>query len=370
MADKIDVVVVGAGQAGLAIGYFLKQHGLTFVILEARDSIGAAWRDRWDSLTLFTPRRYNSLPGLEFPGNPDGYPGRDEVIAYLERHAETFALPVELGSEVRAVTASGEAYRVDVDDGRAIAADQVVIATGPYQVPYVPEFASRLSPEVVHVHSTGYRNAAGLPEGTVLVVGGGNTGFQIAEELAATRDVHLAIGSRQLPLPQRWLGKDLFWWLTKVGLLQKTVESRVGRRLRDRGSPLIGSSVRALRRHGVIIRSRAIGVDGRTVHFEDGTTLDVEAVVWATGYRTDHAWIRPSVTDDEGRLRHRRGVTELPGLYFIGQDWQHTRGSALLGWVKEDAEFIADQVAVRRRTDGDGRPSDPQRVPVGDRAER
>ncbi|MGH7358976.1 MAG: flavin-containing monooxygenase [Candidatus Rokuibacteriota bacterium] len=346
----LDVVVIGAGQAGLAMGHFLARQGRRFAILEAGGSVGAAWHDRWDSLTLFTPRRYDSLPGLPFPGDPEGYPGRDEVIAYLERYAATFELPVELTSAVRSLTAVERGYRLELEDGRTLETEQVVLATGPFQTPYVPRFADRLAPEVVQMHSTGYRRPDDVPEGTVLVVGGGNTGFQIAEELAAMRRVHLSIGSRQMPLPQRVLGRDLFWWLTRLGLLQKTVDSRLGRRLRDRASPLIGSSPRAIRRAGVVLEPRATDVSGRTVRFQDGSELEVDAVIWATGYRLDVSWIHPAVTDAEGRVRHRRGVTELPGLYFLGLEWQHTRGSALLGWVKDDAEFVAGQVAAYHET--------------------
>jgi cation diffusion facilitator CzcD-associated flavoprotein CzcO len=269
-----EVVVVGAGQAGLAMGYFLKQQGRKFVIVEAADSIGSAWRDRWESLTLFTPRRYSGLPGLPFPGDPEGYPDRDEVIAYLERYAETFELPSELNSPVRKLTAENGRFVLE-GEGRTTTADQVVVATGPFQKPYVPEVAKRLAPDVVQMHSTGYRNPGDIPEGTVLVVGGGNTGFQIAEELSRTHGVVLAVGSKQKPLPQRLLGR---------------------------------------------------------------------------GYRPDYAWIDLPVFEGDGRQRHRRGVTDAPGLYFLGLTWQHTRGSALIGWVKDDAAFIAEQIKAFQET--------------------
>jgi putative flavoprotein involved in K+ transport len=338
-----EVAVVGAGQAGLAKGYFLKRQGRRFVILDAADSIGSAWRDRWDSLTLFTPRRYSGLPGLPFAGDPEGYPDRDEVIAYLQRYAETFELPIDLNSPVRRLTEKDGRFVLEVD-GKTITADQVVVATGPFQKPNVPEVASRLGPDVFHTHSTGYRSPSDVPQGTVLVVGGGNTGFQIAKELSASHKVHLSIGSRQKPLPQRLLGRDLFWWLTKTRLLSKTVESRLGRKLRNRDT-LIGSSPRELRRRfGVELRPRVVAAEGRTVRFEDGSELEVAAVIWATGYRPDYSWIDLSVVDAHGRLRHRRGVTDVPGLYFLGLTWQHTRGSALIGWVKDDAEFIAEQI--------------------------
>ena len=226
--SSFEVVVIGAGRAVLAIGYLLGRQGLRFVILDAADSIGAAWRTRWESLTLFTPRRYSGLPGQTFPGDPEGYPTRDEVIGYLEQYAQVFELPTKLDSRVRRVSSDDGRFLLEVDGG-TITADQVVVATGPFQMPFVPEFAGRLAPDVFQVPSTGYLKPSDVPAGTVLVVGGGNTGFQIAKELSATHMVWLAVGSRQTPLPQRFLGRDLFWWLTKTGVLNKTVESRLGR---------------------------------------------------------------------------------------------------------------------------------------------
>jgi putative flavoprotein involved in K+ transport len=346
-AEHYEVVVVGGGQAGLAIGYFLARQGRRFVILEAADSIGAAWRSRWESLLLFTPRRYDGLPGLPFPGEPDGYPTRDEVIAYLERYAARFDLPVELGSRVRSLSHADGRFVVGLGE-RQLMADQVVVATGPFQVPNVPALADGLAPEVFQTHSTGYMRPSDVPAGTVAVVGGGNTGYQIAKELSATHRVHLAVGSRQTPLPQRIFGRDLFWWLTKTGLLGKNVDSRIGRRAQGRDT-LIGSSPRRLeRRYGVELRPRVVGASGRTLSFANGGVLDVDAVIWATGYRLDHSWLEPKVLDEDGRIEHRRGVTDVAGLYFLGLSWQHTRGSALLGWVKDDAEFIAAQIAAAR----------------------
>ena len=342
--ERFDVMIIGGGQAGLAAGYFLAEQGRRFVILEAGPSVGTAWRERWDSLTLFTPRRYSGLPGLPFPGDPDGYPTRDEVIQYLERFAETFELPIEFNSNVRRLSRENERFVLEVD-GRTITADQVVVATGPFQTPYLPKLAEELDSGVWQAHSTGYRRPSDVTEGTVLVVGGGNTGFQIAKELSDTHKVILSVGTRQKPLPQRVAGRDLFWWLTKTGLIHKTVESRLGRRLKDRDT-LIGSSPRAItRRYDVELKPRAIAVSGRTVRFEDGSEVELDAVVWATGYRPDYSWIDLPIFDEHGRLRHRRGVTDVPSVYFLGLTWQHTRGSALLGWVKDDAEFIADKTA-------------------------
>jgi putative flavoprotein involved in K+ transport len=340
---RLDVVVVGAGQAGLAMGHFLARSGRRFVIVEAGESVGTAWRKRWDSLVLFTSRRYDALPGLTFPGDSDGYPRRDEVVGYLEQYAREFELPIRFRSAVQSLTATDGAFVLETDGGR-VEADQVVVATGPFHVPRIPALADQLAPEVFQAHSAAYRNPSDVPGGSVLVVGGGNTGFQIAKELSATHAVQLAIGSRQTPLPQRMLGRDLFWWLTRLGVLDKTVDSRIGRRAQDRDT-LVGSSLLELkRRFGVAIKPRVVGASGRTVSFADGSELEVDAVIWATGYRPDHSWIRLPVTEADGRLRHRRGVTDIPGLYFLGLSWQHTRGSALLGFVKDDAEFIAARI--------------------------
>jgi putative flavoprotein involved in K+ transport len=343
--ERVQVAIVGGGQAGLAMGYYLARQGRRFIILERADSIAPAWRERWDSLKLFTPRGYSSLPGLPFPGDPDDYPTRDEVIAYLERYAEEFDLPVELNSTVRRLSEEDGRFVLELD-GRTLTADQIVVATGPFQTPFVPKLAEGLDPDLWQAHSTGYRRPTDLPEGTVLVVGGGNTGFQIAKELSATHKVLLSIGSRQKPLPQRVAGRDLFWWLTKTGLINKTVESRLGQRLKDRDT-LIGSSPRELkRRYSVELKSRAIRASGRTVTFEDGSEVEVDAVIWATGYRPDYSWTDLPIFDLDGRLRHHRGVTDVPGLSFLGLTWQHTRGSALIGWVKDDAQFIAERIAA------------------------
>src|SRR5215217_5371091 len=231
----LDVVVVGAGQAGLAMGYFLREQGRTFTILDAAADPAAAWRGRWDSLRLFTPARYDSLPGRDFPAaGADEYPGRDDVVAYLTDYARDFELPVELDSSVQAVRPGERGFHVELED-RVYETEQVVIATGPFQVPRVPAIAGQLDAGVTQMHSTGYRNPDDLPPGTVLVVGGGNTGFQIAEELAASgRAVHLSIGTRQMPLPQRILGRDLFRYLDATGLMQTTSTSRIGKRMKDR----------------------------------------------------------------------------------------------------------------------------------------
>jgi putative flavoprotein involved in K+ transport len=352
MTEHREVIVVGGGQAGLAIGHFLAQQGRRFTILEAAAELGAAWRERWDSLKLFTPVRYDSLPGLAFPGDPDTYPGRDEVVAYLHDYVRHFQLPVELDSRVIGVRGAGGRFVIELAD-RRYEADQVVIATGPFQVPFTPAIAAEMAPDVAQLHSTDYRNPGQLPDGAAVVVGGGNTGYQIAEELVRSREVHLAIGARQTPLPQRLLGRDVFRFLQAARLMDKTVDSRLGRRMKDRET-LIGSSPRGARKQGISLRPRVTGAAGSALTFADGTHQDASAVIWATGFRLDHSFVALPVFDARGEVKHRRGVTDTPGLYFLGLPWQHTRGSALLGWVKDDARYIAERIAERAGTNGAG----------------
>lgn len=343
-----DVVVVGGSQAGLAIGYHLAKQGLDFTIVDAASEPAAVWRERWDSLRLFTSARYDSLPGMPFPGDPERYPTKDEVADYLTDYARRFELPLELGSRVQAVRASDGRYLVELDD-RSIEADQVVIATGPFQTPFIPPIAEGLGPEVAHLHSTAYRSPEDIGDGRVLVIGGGNTGYQIAEELSASRETHISIGTAQKPLPQRILGRDLFWYLDKTGLIRKSKHTRIGMRLRKNEDTLIGYRPRTLKRLGVVFHPRALDAAGSTVAFSDDTKLEVDTVIWATGFRLDHSWVDLPVFDEAGQVIHERGVTESPGLYFIGLPWQYTRGSALIGFVKEDAEYLARQIAARRR---------------------
>jgi putative flavoprotein involved in K+ transport len=347
----LDVVVVGGSQAGLAMAWHLTQEGRRFVVLEAGPEVGHVWRSRWDSLKLFTPAQYDALPGLAFPAPADTYPTKDPVADYLQTYAATFDLPVRLSARVTRLSKSDDGFEVQTAD-QTYRARQVVVATGPFQVPFVPPMAAKLDASVTQVHSAGYRNPQALPEGPVLVVGGGNSGFQIAEELAATRTVDLSIATRYPMLPQRRAGKDLFWWLTRLGLLRVTVNSRPGRRI-SRRDFVIGTNRKRLERAGVRFRPRLVDAEGRTVRFADHRLLeDVGVVVWATGYRSDYAWIHIPGVVREGHVVHRRGVTEVPGLYFLGLSWQHTRGSALLGFVNDDAAYLADRIATSLGTVG------------------
>jgi putative flavoprotein involved in K+ transport len=344
----LDVAVIGGSQAGLAMAWHLARRGLRFVVLEAGPEIGHTWRSRWDSLTLFTPAQHDALPGMPFPGRPDTYPTKDPVADYLQAYAAAFNLPVRLNARVTQLHKTAEGFEIGTQ-ADVFRARQVVVAAGPFQTPFIPPAAQRLDGVVTQLHSAGYRNPQALPAGPVLVVGGGNSGFQIAEELAAAaRRVDLSIATKQPVLPQRLAGKDLFWWLTRLRLMRVSTESRLGRRMSSRDF-IIGSSRRRLQKKGVRFRPRLTGAGGRTAQFADGGTLDAGVVIWATGYRPDYSWIDiPGVVQD-GQVTHRRGVTEVPGLYFLGLTWQHTRGSALLGFVNDDAAYLAGRIAAHQR---------------------
>jgi putative flavoprotein involved in K+ transport len=344
----LDAIVIGGSQAGLAMAWHLAREQLRFVVLEAAPEIGHTWRSRWDSLTLFTPAQHDALPGMPFPGRPDTYPTKDPVAGYLQAYAATFDLPVRLNARATNLARTQEGFEVRTDSD-LFRARQVVVATGPFQVPFTPPATQRLDGSVTQLHSAGYRNPQTLPPGPVLVVGGGNSGFQIAEELAAAgRQVDLSIATKQPALPQRLAGKDLFWWLTRLRLMRVSTDSRLGRRMSSRDF-IIGSSRRRLQKARVRFRPRLTGADGRSVQFADGSTLDAGVVIWATGYRPDYSWIHLPGVVQHGQVTHRRGVTEVPGLYFLGLTWQHTRGSALLGFVNDDAAYLAGRIAAHQR---------------------
>src|SRR4051812_40102591 len=236
--ELLDVVVVGAGQAGLAVAWHLAQRGLRLAVLEAADQLGSSWRGRWDSLRLFSPAQYDALPGMAFPAPADTYPGKEAVADFLRDYAAAFDLPVRLGSRVTALSRVGDAFEVRTGED-VLRAGQVVVATGPFQVPFIPQVARGFDASVTQIHSADYRNPQSLPAGPVLVVGAGNSGLQIAEELAATRQVDVSVGEKVPMLPQRLLGRDLFWWLTHLGFMRANTATRLGRRLQARGECVI-----------------------------------------------------------------------------------------------------------------------------------
>jgi putative flavoprotein involved in K+ transport len=340
----VDVLIIGAGQAGLAMGYQLRERGLNYLLIERNARIGDSWRARFDSLVLFTPRAYSALPGLPVSGDPDGYPTKDEIADYLETYAAHFRLPIRLGTGIEHLGRSGNGYTAITTSGDIITARAVVIATGAFQEPAVPTIATRFDPEVTQLTPATYRNPQTTPAGTVLVVGDGATGRQIARELAATHHVVLATGRPKRVSPDRILGKPLFWWLDKTGLIRKSRETRLGRKLMAADSfPGKHLDLPRLREAGVTVAGRLTEAVGRQVRFDDGTeATTINTVVWATGYRDRTDWVAiPEVIDETGTFIQQRGISPAPGLTFIGRSWQWSRGSAILTGVGDDAAYVA-----------------------------
>jgi putative flavoprotein involved in K+ transport len=345
-STPLDVLVIGAGQAGLALAWHLNRRRARYLLLDAAPEPGHSWRTRWDSLRLFTPAQYDSLPGTPFPGAADTHPTKDQVADYLTRFAETHAVPLRSNTRVtRLEVTDGGQFVAHTTQGR-FTAHQVVVATGAFHHPHLPVIEGAFDAAVSQLHSSRYRNTASVATGRVLVVGGGNSGLQIAQELNADHDVVVAAGTRPLALPQRVGGRDLFWWLQKLGLMDASADSPLARRVRARGDLVIGTDRKQLARDGVDFRGRLVAASGRHATFADGTSAEVDAVVWATGFEPDFSWIDADVTGPDGHLRHHDGRTDVAGLWTLGQPWQRTRGSALLGFVQRDAEHVADQLVV------------------------
>lgn len=340
---RLDTVVIGGGQAGLAAGYYLREQGRDFVILDAGSRVGDAWRRRWDSLRLFTPAAYDGLPGLPFPAPRDYYPTKDEMADYLEAYAGRFGLPVRLGRRVELLVRCDGGYLIVAGEERYVA-ENVVVAAGPYHTTRIPGFAKHLDSSIFQVHSSAYRYPEQLPEGEVLVVGAGNSGAEISVELAAGRRTYLS-GRDTGWAPAGLLKSRLFWWLIHC----ITADTGLGRRGKEfdrkRGTPLIGRP-RDIARSGVERVPRVEGVVGGKPELADGCVLEVGSVVWATGFEPDFGWIELPIFDEDGHPIHHRGaVKEAPGLYFVGLPFQHTFASAVVGGVGKDARYIVEHLA-------------------------
>jgi putative flavoprotein involved in K+ transport len=340
-----DVIVIGAGQAGLSMGYFLKQTKLSFLILDKGSSIGETWRNRYDSLTLFTSRSYSSLPGLTLKGEEKQYPTKDEISDYLSVYANTFSHPIQLNTSVTKLVKEEDDFILHTTQGK-LQSKNVIIATGPFQEPFIPGYSHKLSADVLQLHSSKYKNPNQLMEGTTLVVGGGNSGTQIAVELSQNREVYLSVGHKLRFLPQDIGNKSIFWWFDKLGVYKASVHSKVGQFIKNMPDPIFGFELKQQLKSGnVILKPRVTSADENNLFFEDGSRVEVANVIWSTGFKSDYKWISiPHVIDENGLPTHNRGVTSIKGLYFLGLPRQSSRGSALLQGVGMDADYIIKQL--------------------------
>jgi putative flavoprotein involved in K+ transport len=346
---KYDTVVIGGGQAGLAAGYCLTKRGDNYVILDEHMHTGATWRNRWDSLRLFTPSQNNSLPGMKFT-KPDFYfPTKDETADYLEAYARRFSLPVWYGRKVEMLQRNENGYHLSAGE-ISFHARNVIVATGAFHTPHTPSVARELNHGIFQMHSADYHDPKDVPAQSIVVVGAGNSGAEIALELAkADRRVWLAgrdVGRIPADKLGRILGGRPYWWFLRRVL---TIKTPLGKRMMvnvlTHGNPLIRTSRYEVAAAGVEFTPRLASARDGAPQLEDGRTLPAEGIIWATGFEPDYQWINLPVFDETGRPRHERGVVrEAPGLYFVGLHFQTGLTSSLLGGVGEDAKYIVGQI--------------------------
>ncbi|MBY6051683.1 NAD(P)/FAD-dependent oxidoreductase [Cytobacillus firmus] len=346
---KYEAVIIGGGQAGLAMGYFLKKEKLSFVIIEKNGEIGDSWRQRYNSLVLFTPRQYSSLPGLQMRGTSDDFPTKDDMADYLNDYVKHFDLPVMLDTNVIQLNKLPDGSFIIETNSGIIKAQQVIIAAGAFQKPYIPPL-NKDGTGAFQLHSSEYRSPEEVPGGEVLIVGGGNSGAQLAVELAKDRKVTLAVGHRMKFLPLTILGKSIFYWLEKLGLLFAGTDTIKGSWFQKQKDPIFGKELKTLiQTKKVDVKPKVLQVSGTEVLFGDGIQRNFESIIWSTGFVPSCEWIHiEGVVSAEGKPIHKRGITEIKGLYFIGLPWQYQRGSALICGVGRDAEYLASVVLSGR----------------------
>jgi putative flavoprotein involved in K+ transport len=349
--ETFETIVIGGGQAGLSVGYYLKRQGGSFVILDANERIGGSWRTRtWNSLRLFTPARYDGLPGWPFPAAGWSYPTARETADYLEAYAARFELPVRTGLSVDRVTKDGDRFVVECGK-RRFEAGHVVVATGFYGTPSVPGFADELDPRIVQMHSSEYRDPSQLRPGGILLVGAGNSGADIAIEVSKTHRTWLSGRDKgQVPLRiESRLARFVLPILWFVASHVLTVKTPIGRKAQPHvlanGAPRIRVKTDDLEAAGVDRVPKTVAVSDGFPVLEDGRALDVANVIWCTGFRQDFSWIDVPVFGEQEELRHERGITSVPGLYFVGLDFLYSFTSENVGGVGRDARHIAKRIA-------------------------
>lgn len=343
-----DYIIVGGGQAGLAMAYYLKSLNLDYIILDANAEVGAPWLKRWDSLQLFTPSEFNSLPGMSFPHADGHYASKYEVANYLKAYVRKFNIPIEFNQKVISLSKQDLIFTVKTDD-KEYKAQNIIVATGPFHTPYTPPCSTLINKEILKIHSEHYKSPGQLQDGDTLVVGAGDSGVQILEEISNTkRKVYFSGDSTVGSLPQEFLGKTLWWWLKKTKILSANKYSWFGRILMNRTQPIIGTDTKALfKKENVNCIGRTLSADEKEIIFKDCKISTIKNIVWATGFRPNFSWIEGEELCKHGYPNHFRGISNTQGLYYIGLPWLYTRGSATLGGVKEDAIFLKEHIRLK-----------------------
>lgn len=352
VTGTLDTMIIGGGQAGLALGYYLKEQNRKFLILDENPRTGDAWRQRWDSLRVFTPAKYDGLPGAPFPADPLTFPTKDDVAGYLEGYAARFGLPVLHGVRIERLWRDGDHF-VATANGRRWEARSAVVATGCSQAPKVPGFATDLAPSIVQLHSSDYRNPGQLQEGPVLVVGLGNSGAEIGFEVCRTHPTIVAgKPGGEIPVKHGRTAARYFLPIVRfVGLHVLTLNTPIGRKaaptFKAHAAPLIRTKSKDLAAAGVRLVPRVAGVENGLPVLADGTRLEVSNVIWCTGFKDDFGWIDPDLLDDGGLPRQERGVAlDSPGLFFLGQEFMFAAASATLPGASRDARYLARRIPV------------------------
>jgi putative flavoprotein involved in K+ transport len=346
LPGDVDVLIIGAGQAGLGAAHWLHRSGVHDVVLVDGQPVGQSWLERWDSLQLFTPRRFSALPGLRFPLGAGRSPSRVEMAAYLRDYADRLPSPVRVGVHVESLTYETGAFVATTSAG-CVRARQVVLATGPFRRPYVPAAAEGLEPSVRQLHSFEYRRPSDVPPDAVLIVGGGNSAAQLAIELARTHEVTVASPGPLWFLAEDILGVSMYWWTLLTGVLNARGSAWISRYIRRRGDAIVGRELRELVERGQVrlVPHRVVAGAGDRVTCGDGSVLFVASVLWCTGFRPDTSWIDiPGATDAAGPV-HVRGASPVGGLHWMGLPWQTRLNSSIIDGVDRDGRRTARRVA-------------------------
>ena len=348
--QMLDYVVIGGAQAGLSMAYHLDKLNLKYLVVDGGDEIGGSWLNRWDSLKLFTPTEYNHLPGLKFKAPKNHYPSKFEVADYFKSYVKNFKIPVQLNTLVTSVRKTADGFQLTHKEG-AIDTKNVIVATGPFHTPYTPPCHTKISDGIIQIHSNYYKGLHQLQEGDALVVGGGDSGYQILNELSKdkSRTVYFSGDTSVKSLPQLFLGKTLWWWFTLIGFLSYNKYSWIGKRLSSLTQPVIGTDVKGiLARKNVLPEGRTKDAFNDEIILENKSVSTIKNIIWATGYRPNFQWIEGLELDSNNYPKNFRGISNIDGLYFIGLPWMYTRGSATLGGVSKDARYLANVISNRK----------------------